>query len=167
MKNPLDDQPKRYTRAMFIDFSSAFNTIRLHILMERLLQLEVNSTIIRCVESFLTDRSQCVRVNAAVSSPIMTNTEAPQGSVISPVLFTLYTNESRAKSSDVFSVKFTDDTVIVGLITKDETKYRRCVDEFVEWCHASFLQLNTKKTKEMIFDFRTSRRTHQVAINGD
>lgn len=47
---------------LFIDFSSAFNTIRPHILMERLFKLGVNSRLIRWVESFLTDRLQCVRV---------------------------------------------------------------------------------------------------------
>ena len=76
---------------------------------------------------------------------------------------------STISSSDVFKVKFADDTVIVGLITNnDETKYRKCVDEFVNWCKASFLQLNTKKTKEMIFDFRTKGGTYQqTVINGD
>ncbi len=42
------------------------------------------------------------------------------------------------------------------------------VDAFVDWCHTSCLQLNSKKTKEMIFDFRASRLTRQqVAINGN
>ncbi len=53
----------------------------------------------------------------------------------------------------------------MGLITEDETKYR---GQFVEWCRASFLQLNTKETKEITFDLNVRRRTHQqVAINGD
>jgi len=62
-------------------------------MMERLGQLGVNLNLIRWVESFLTERTQCVRENEVVSSQIMTT---PQGSVISPVLFTLYTNECRS-----------------------------------------------------------------------
>ena len=80
------DRPKRYAWVLSIDFSSAFNTIRPHIMMERLWQLGVNADIIMWGESFLTERAQCVRVNEAVSSLIMTNTGSPQGSVISPVL---------------------------------------------------------------------------------
>ena len=117
----------------------------------------------------MTDRPPSVRVNAAVSSPITTNTGAPQGSVISAFLFILYTNACNLNLIDVFNVKYADDTVIVGLITNDdETKYRQCVDEFVNWCHASFLQLNTKKTKVIIFDFRAKGGTHQqTLVNGD
>lgn len=52
-------------------------------------------------------------------------------STISPVIFTLYTNECKVNSSDVFNVKSVDDTAIVGFITKDETKYRGSVDELL------------------------------------
>ncbi len=99
------DQSKRYVCTMFMDFSSAFNTIRPHILMERLSQLNVNSTIIKWVESFLIDRSQCVRVSSAVSSPIRTYAGGSSGEHYPPVLFTLYTDECRSNSSDILNVK--------------------------------------------------------------
>lgn len=128
---------------------------------KRLLQLQVNSRIIRWVESFFTDRSSCLSKCCSVF-PHYYQHWGPQGSVISPVLFTFYIGEWRANSSDVeFGVKFADDTVIVGLITEDETEYQGCVDEFVSWCHACFLQLNTKKIKEIIFYFRPGRRARQ------
>lgn len=41
---------------------------------------------------------------------------------------------------------------IVGLITEDETKYPAYLDEFITWCDASFLKLNTKVTKETYSD---------------
>lgn len=159
------DKPKRYVRVLFIDFSSAFNTIRPHIMMERLGQLGVNPNIIRWVESFLTERTQCVRVNEAVSSPIMTNTGSPQGSVISPVLFTLYTNECRSNTPEHLTIKFADDTAIVGLILdSDETNYRAWVDQFADWCRSSYLHLNIKKTKEIIIDYRIGSQPHQCLV---
>lgn len=67
------DRPKGYVCVLSADLSSAFTTIRPHIMTESLLQFGV--------ESFFTDRVQCVRVNEAVSSPIITNTGAPQGTI--------------------------------------------------------------------------------------
>lgn len=55
-------------------------------------------------------------------------------------------NECRGFSS-VFNLKNADDSAIVGLITEDEVEYRRGVDEFVDCCQYSFLQLNIRKTK--------------------
>ncbi len=99
--------------------------------MERLFKLGVNGRLIRWVESFLTSRIQCVRLNSVLSSSIVTNT-GPHWEVRSPVLYSIYTNECRGSSSDVFNIKYADDTAIVCLITEDEVDYRRGVDEFVD-----------------------------------
>lgn len=59
-------------------------------------------------------------------------------------------------------------TPVVVLIQADETIYQSRVHEFVGWCRSNFLQLNVKKTKEMVIDFRTSARTHQhILVDGD
>lgn len=108
-------------------------------------------------------------MNEAVSSPINTNTGSPQGSVISPVLFTLYTNECRSYTSEHLTIKFADDTAIVGLIqNNDETNYRAWVDRFVDWCRSSCRLLNVNKTKEIIIDYRTGSQSHQcLRLNGE
>lgn len=54
-------------RGLFIDFSSAFNTIQLYILIRKLKQLGVNPTIIQWYHSFLSNRTQRVKVNNSFS----------------------------------------------------------------------------------------------------
>ncbi len=59
---------------------------------------------------------------------------------------------------------------MVGLIcVNNETYYRQEVQHLAEWCLDSNLVLNTTKMKEVIVDFRRSRRTTQTAlfINGE
>ena len=53
------------------------------------------------------------------------------------------------------TIKFADDTTVVGLITdNDETAYRKEVRELAVWCQDNNLSLNLNKTKEMIVDYR-------------
>ena len=73
---------------------------------------------------FLLDRSQIVRVGNLVSDMITLNTGAPQGCVLSPLLFTLFTNDCRSSKESVIVVKFSDDTTVSGLISNnDESLY--------------------------------------------
>ncbi|KAK1784796.1 hypothetical protein P4O66_003465 [Electrophorus voltai] len=63
-------------------------------------------------------------------------------------------------------ISFTDDTTVVGLISKDdESAYREEVQKLVSWCKVNNLYLNVDKTKEMVVDFRRARQDHsQLAI---
>ena len=160
--------PGSYVRILFADFSSAFNTIQPHILLKKLLDMGVNCNILLWIEKFLTFRPQFVKVNSAHSSILYTNTGAPQGCVLSPVLFTLYTNDCTSNSPNNLMVKFADDAALVGLIQENEHSYRENIDSFVTWCEHNFLMLNVRKTKELVINFRTNQGSFSpVCINGD
>ena len=146
-------------RVLFIDFSSAFNTIQPHILLEKLLGMGVNGNLLLWIADYLTKRPQYTKIGKSVSTTIVTNTGAPQGGVLSPFSFCSYTDDCRSSYSNCTIVKYADDTVIVGKITdNDYTNYIDQVNKFVDWSQRNFLKLNVKKTKEMIIDFRTTNR---------
>ncbi|KAL0173200.1 hypothetical protein M9458_033511, partial [Cirrhinus mrigala] len=149
------DRPGTYVRILFVDFSSAFNTIIPSLLHTKLNQLSVPTSICQWITSFLTDRQQLVRLRKFTSSSCTTNTGAPQGCVLSPLLFTLYTNDCTSKDPSVKLLKFADDTTVIGLIRDgDESAYRQEVKELAVWCSHNNLELNKLKTVEMIVDFR-------------
>ncbi|KAL0195062.1 hypothetical protein M9458_008634 [Cirrhinus mrigala] len=149
------DRPGTYVRILFVDFSSAFNTIIPSLLHTKLNQLSVPSSICQWITSFLTDRQQLVRLGKFTSSSRTTNTGAPQGCVLSPLLFSLYTNDCTSKDPSVKLLKFADDTTVIGLIRGgDESAYRQEVKELAVWCSHNNLELNKLKTVEMIVDFR-------------
>ncbi len=58
----LLDRPAAYVRIRFVDFSSAFNTIIPNLLLPKLTQLSVPTSICQWINSFLTDRQQLVRL---------------------------------------------------------------------------------------------------------
>ena len=61
------EKPKGIVRTLFLDFSSAFNTIKPSILIDRLNELEVNSNIVSWIFQFLTNRNQYVKFQNHVS----------------------------------------------------------------------------------------------------
>ncbi|CAG5980875.1 unnamed protein product [Menidia menidia] len=86
------DQLSSYIRALFVDYSSAFNTTLPDGLHSKLLQLHIPSPI-------------CC--------------------VLSPKLFSLYTNECLSSHSSIKLVKFADDTKVLGLIRDDDDMANR------------------------------------------
>ncbi len=116
------DKTDTYVRLLFIDFSSAFNTIIPQQLIHKLVQLGLNTSLCNWLLDFLTGRPQAVRVGSNTSSTITLNTGAPQGCVLSPVLFTLLTHDCTPSHNSNLFIKFADGTTVVGLISnRDET----------------------------------------------
>ena len=93
---------------------------------------------------------------------------APQGCVLSPLLYTLFTHNCMANHDSNTIIKFADDTTVVGLITNNnETAFREEVRDLAVWCQDNNLSFNVIKTKEMIVDYRKRRTEHTpILIDG-
>ncbi len=158
-----------YIRMLFIDYSSAFNTVIPRKLIHKLFALGLlHPTLCDWLEDFLTGRPQSVRIANRTSDTIITNIGTPQGCVLSPILYTLFTHDCVASHKDNIIVKFAGDTAVIGRITGgDEATYRREVASLVTWCEDNNLTLSTDKTKETIVDMRKHRRTHQTLFIRD
>ncbi|KAI3376226.1 hypothetical protein L3Q82_016729, partial [Scortum barcoo] len=124
------------------------------------LGLGLNSALCDWILNFLTGRPQAVRMGSTTSSTLTLNTGAPQGCVLSPLLYSLFTHDCVATHSSNTIIKFADDTTVIGLITGDnETAYRESeVRALTSWCQDNNLHLNISKTKELIVDFRRRQR---------
>lgn len=117
--------------------------------------------------NFLTNRTQRVRVNGILSDKVCSSTGSPQGCVLSPLLFILYTDMCQSSFKNRFILKYADDSVIVSLLQGNEDNHSPVVDNFVKWCDDSHLQINLTKTKDMAIDFRKNAKTPEpVMIKG-
>ncbi len=96
------DKSGTYVRILFVDT-----------IIPTLLQTKL---IYQWITSFLRDRQQIVRLGKFMPNSRSTNTSAPQGCVLSPLLFFLYINDWTSKDPSVKLLKFADDTTLIGLI---------------------------------------------------
>lgn len=163
------EHPGTYARLLFVDFSSAFNCIIPGRLVSKLYGLGISTNICRWIFDFLTDRPQSVRLGSHLSSVLTLSTGAPQGCVLSPLLYILYTHDCTPVHESNIFIKFADDTTIIGLIhNNDEFAYRDEIQKLSTWCFNNNLSLNASKTKEVVVDFRRKRADPvSVNINGD
>ena len=121
----------------------------------------VDDTMSSWITDDLTGRPQFVRLGSVLSD-VVSDTGAPQGTVLSPFLFTLYTTDFQHNSESCHLQKFSDNSAVVRCIREEEEgEYRTLVDSFVEWSEQNHLRLNVDKTREMVIDFRRKKMPSQ------
>ena len=140
-----------------LDLSAAFDTLDHPILLKRLeTTFGVTGTVIDWFVSYLSGRFQSVIVDGVVSASRPLVYGVPQGSVLEPVLFTLYSQPL----SDVISVhncdyhKYADDTELSKSSPPDQflsvqSCIQTCIDDVLLWMNSNKLKLNTDKTEIM------------------
>jgi len=118
------------------------------------------------LQSYLTDRHQCVQAGQALSSPTFCHTGVPQGSVLGPILFYCYTSPI-SFIADTFGVgiqQYADDTQLyVSLTTTDiharQSLLSACMSALHSWfCHNG-LSLNSTKSESILIGTRQRLRT--------
>ena len=105
-----------------------------------------------------------MRVKGCLSERRLSSIGSPQGGVLSPLLYILYTNDCRSQHGNRHVLKFADNTVI-SFLHKNKSEHGSVVEEFVQWCDKSFLLLNPSKTKDMVIDLRRTQTCSTLPTN--
>ncbi len=136
---------------LFMDFTSAFNTVNIGLLLESIQRLWVDTSLVLWIKDFFKDRPKHVGLWGFNSNSITVNTGVPQGFVLSPILFSIYTNEIKCDISGMSLLKYADDMALVAYMRDEQSlvTHRQFVDYMVLWFQESSLELNISKTKEL------------------
>src|SRR5208282_816358 len=148
--------------------SAAFDTVDHTILLRRLkVSYGMRGSVLSWFASYLNGRTQFVRCGTKRSTPGYVLCGVPQGSVLGPILFLLYTADllKLIESHDLRPHLYADDTQIYCFCRPGDTAWLQsrvslCVCEVALWMRTNRLQLNDGKT-EFIW-CSSCRRQHQI-----
>lgn len=127
--NALDHKNKSV--GVFLDFQKAFDCLDHDILFNRLYNLGVRGLSLDWIKSYLQNRTQRVKnkCNNILSGPIEVNLGIPQGSVLGPILYILYTNSITKTFTNLNISMYADD---VSLIFENRTLNDLEIDSFLK-----------------------------------
>jgi len=153
---------------VLLDLSAAFDTVDHSILLERLAtSCGLANSVLDWFTSYLSGRTQHVAYNDSSSEPKVVTCGVPQGSVLGPMLFTLYIADfpSVIARHGLNAHLYADDSQAyghckvadIGLL---QERVSVCLDEVSQWMTSNRLQLNADKTEIMWIS--SSRKQHLI-----
>ena len=155
------------TALVLLDLSAAFDTIDHSTLIDCLKSwFGVCGSALEWFVSYLCDRYQAVKIGSTLSDFHKLIFGVPQGSVLGPLLFSLYTTPLTkiiSKYKDVKYHFYADDTqLFVKISPKNATsalaQLNACLNDVRDWMSTSKLKLNPEKTEFIVFGSHSQRR---------
>ena len=157
---------------LFLDIKKAFDTVTHKLLIKKLQHYGLSGIVIKWFESFLTTRYQQTKIGELLSELTLVICGVPQGSVLGPILFSIYINDICNACKEATPFLFADDGALYFKNVKRGELFnvKREILNICRWLQVNKLKLNTSaieeksKTKLLIFDTEKCCRPINVAV---
>ena len=156
------------TALTLLDLSAAFDTIDHTILLDRLnVYYGLSELALGWFKSYLSGRTHLVKVGSTLSHPAALYYGVPQGSVLGPILFSLYTNPIGSiihSHSGINYHFYADDTQLYITLSPDNfshsiQKLKNCLNDIQNFMFANKLKLNPDKTEFILIGSQKNRNS--------
>ena len=157
----------QHIRCFHIDFSKAFDLVDHEISLKKLECYGIRNNELGWFKGYLSCRRQKVKVNGVRSKWFGVTQGVPQGSILGPLLFLLYSNDLPSVLKHCQARQYADDTTLSVVDSSTESlqmKLNEDLQKVQEWVLANKLCLNVSKTQMMLFS-RKRREPELVDVH--
>ena len=148
---------KEITVLVLLDLSSAFDTVDHAILLNRLKNIGITGLVYDWFNSYLSGRTQAVFLDGVTSDSVNLTCGVPQGSVLGPILFNIYTQPlgEIARKHGMKYHFYADDTQLYTSFSVSDSStsielISNCITDIRSWMQSNLLKLNETKTEVIL-----------------
>ena len=151
---------------ILLDLSKAFDSVSHPILLHKLYCVGASPDTVKWFSSYLSGRSQSVRIGSSISSPLPITHGVPQGAILSPLLFCIYMNDLPLVTQSCDMDSYVDDSNVYLSFTIDQATQNLEADliRVAKWCSENQLLINPDKTKLLLIGNRQLMRNLSTDI---
>ena len=144
----------------FVDFKKAFDSVPRDLLLNKLLGLGINGKFFNIIRGIYTGDRACIKMGGVRSQSFGINLGVRQGCVLSPILFNIFLSDLAKSLQEIGNAPMVDDIGInslfwaddLVLFSRDEEGLQKMLHVLETYCRKNHIQVNTKKTKCMVFN---------------
>lgn len=152
---------KHKVLAIFLDLSKAFDTVSIPLLLNKMEQLGIRDIQLKLFQDYLSNRSQCIKIDNTLSDDLPVSYGVPQGSIIGPTLFLIYLNglcELPLQNGRI--IAYADDTALLFHGKSWSDVYSHAQHGFntvCTWLQYNILTLNADKSRYITFKIKNTK----------
>lgn len=156
---------------VLLDLSAAFDTVSHPLLLNTLQELGIGGTMLQWFTSYLADREQRIQIGATTSEPKLLNCGVPQGSVLGPIMFTIYTASlgRLLRKLGIPYHLYADDTQLWIVADPRDLKnailqMEKCATAVKHWMEKHHLRMNDDKTEFLVISAKSVSLPNEMPL---
>ena len=155
---------------VFLDVAKAFDRVWHDGLLSKMISMQFPPYLVNLIQSYLSTRSffVCVQNASSTIRPILAG--VPQGSIVGPVLFNLFTNDIPTVHDNVELALYADDAAIIAQSSTVQDlgrKLQPALDDISAWYNSNRIALNVGKTKATCFSQKGRPVPPHITLNNE
>ena len=160
---------RRQIDSVYFDLSKAFDMVSHSLLLRKMEHYGICKSYLMLFESYLSNRTNVVRVSGCFSGEFRSTSGVPQGSNLGPLLFLIFINDLAECMEHSEMLLFADDIKIFRAIDKvDECSLlQHDINTVSSWCSANGLRINPTKTNVISYSRRQVQVQFLYKLHGD